>query len=167
MILVETERLTLRSFEHSDVDEYFAIVSDVSIRKYVPYATAFSRKTACILVNDYCLGDFKNDFYIIFKDKQTMEIVGAIIAVKISSSALDVSYLVNANLRNKGFMKEALMGFINYLINSPFMYSYLQFTIENENIASQEVVKACGGKPFRRLSKSWVWRIKIDHFDLL
>lgn len=167
MILVETERLTLRSFEDSDVDEYFSIVSDASIRKYVPYATAFSRETACILVNDYCLGDFINDFYVVFKDKQTMEIVGAIIAVKISSSTLDISYLVSANRRNKGFMKEALMGFIQYLLDSTFMYSYLQFTIENENIASQEVVKSCGGKPFRRLSKSMVWRIKIDHIDLL
>lgn len=167
MILVETERLVLRSFENSDVDEYFSIVSDASIRKYVPYATAFSRKAACTLVDDYCKGDFINDFYVVFKDKQTMEIVGAIIAVKISTSTLDISYLISADRRNKGFMKEALRGFMNYLLHLPVMYSCLQFTIENENVASQEVVKSCGGKPFRELSKSMVWRIKIDHIDLL
>lgn len=167
MILVETERLVLRSFETTDTDEYFKIVSDDAIQKYVPYTSVFSLNSARELVNDYCLGDFKNDFYVVFKDKQTNVIVGAIIAVKLSSSTLDVCYLVGSNLRNKGYMKEALMGFISYLLNSDSMYSYLQLTIENENTASQEVTKSCGGKPFRRLSSSIVWRIKIDQFDLL
>lgn len=167
MILVETKRLVLRNFDVSDVDEYFEVVSDDSIRKYVPYASVFCINSARKLVNDYCLGDFKNDFYVVFKDKQTNIIVGAIIAVKISSSTLDVSYLVNSKFRNKGFMKEALIGFINYLFNSDLMYSYLKFTIEDENVASQQVVQSCGGKPFRKLSKSTVWHIKIDPLDLL
>lgn len=168
MILVETERLVLRNFEMTDVDEYFGIVSDKVIKRYVPYASAFSKEAVCSLVSDYCLGDFKNDFYVVFKDKQTMKIVGAIIAVKIpTTSCLDVSYLVNPALRDKGFMKEALMGFISFLLNSSFMYSYLQLTIENENTASQEVAKSCGGKPFKVLRNSVVWRIKLDHFELL
>lgn len=167
MILVETERLVLRSFETTDADEYFKIISDDAIKKYVPYASVFSLNSARELVNDYCLGDFKNDFYVVFKDKQTNVIVGAIIAVKISSCALDVCYLVGPNLRNKGYMKEALMGFINYLINSTLIYSYLQLTIEDENIASREVVTSCGGKIFRKLNNSTIWRIKIDHLELL
>lgn len=167
MILVETERLILRSFETSDVDEYFEMVSDEAIRKYVPYATAFCLDTARELVNDYCLGDFKNDYYIIFEDKISHKIVGAIIAVRISSMTLDVSYLVHSNFRKQGFMKEALGGFINYLLKSPYLYSFLELTIENENVASQNVVKALGGKFFRILSKSIVWKIKIDHLDLL
>jgi RimJ/RimL family protein N-acetyltransferase len=168
MTTVETERLILCPFDCADAEEYFHVVCDADIRKYVQYASTFSKESTLMLISAYVAGDFKNDFYLEIREKATQKIVGAIIAIRVSATGLDVSYLIGRNFRDRGYMKEALAGFINYLITSPeHFYSYLEFTIENENIMSQHVVKSFGATPFRVLSKSMIWRIKLNQFELL
>ena len=161
MIIAETKRLVLQSFHEIDVHEYFDIISDPDIKKYVPYASAFTLESAAELVTAYCEGDFKNDFYIVFKDKEQSKIIGAILAIKMSPAVLDISYFINPNYRNMGFMKEALDAFITY-ISENTNYSSLRFTIENENLISQNVVKTHGATHYRILSKGIVWQIKLD-----
>ena len=166
MIIAETERLIMRSFELSDSDEYFTVISDDAVKKYVPYGSAYTLKGTIELVKSYYLCDFINDFYIVLEDKATSKIIGAIIACKLDSVSLDVCYLVNRRFRNQGYMKEALSCFVDYVFNKK-RYSILKFTIENENIASRQVVQYCGATPYKKLSNSRVWRIKFDPIELL
>ena len=161
MIIAETKRLVLQSFHEINVEEYFNIISDPEIKKYVPYASAYSLETANQYILAYCEGDFENDFYIVFKDKEHSKIIGAILAVKMSPAVLDISYLIHPNYRNMGFMKEALGAFITY-ISENTNYSSLRFTIENENLISQNVVKSYGATRYRILSKSIIWQIKLN-----
>lgn len=170
MNLVETERLFLCPFCLEDVDEYFHIICDPDIRKYVPYAGCETHESAKKLVETYSQGDLKHDFYLEIREKSNNRIVGSIIAVSVpnSNSILDVSYLIGSLYRGNGYMQEALLGFIRYLINDCIhLFHFLEFTIECENVSSQHIVQNCGGKIFQILSKSNKWQIKLDHLDLL
>lgn len=161
---IETTRLILRPFRMEDLDEYFSLITDEDIRKYVySYTRISSKEDLSELVSVYAQGDFTNDFYYVICDKVTNNIIGAIIAVKNPNCILDVSYLIGKSFRNRGYLKEALLGFINFLLNSDFFYSQLELVTENDNLVSQHIIEFCGGKPYRVSKDFKIWRIKLDH----
>lgn len=167
-MIIETKRLILRPFRMEDLDEYFSLIADEDIRKYVySYTKISSKEDLSELVSVYAQGDFTNDFYYVICNKVTNNIIGAIIAVKNPNCILDVSYLIGKSFRNRGYLKEAFMGFINFLLNSDFFYSRLELITENDNLVSQHIIKSCGGKIHRDGKDFKIWRIKLDHFELL
>lgn len=166
MIIAETKRLVLKSFEMRDSSEYHTVISDDAIRKYVPYASTYTFRGTKTLVYHYCLGDFINDFYVVIKEKEDDKIVGAIIATKVASTTLEVCYLTAQSCRGKGYMKEALTAFKDYIFEETD-FLCMHFTIENENLASNNLIKSIGAKPIKYLTHSTVWSFKKDLLELL
>lgn len=165
MIIAETKRLSLEKFDMFDLDEYFEIISnDDLLKKFVPGACPSTLQGAARLLSHYVSCDFNNSFSIIIKNKQTLQIIGSLQAYKISSTTLHVSYLLGEKFRNKGFMKEALGSFIDYILQSNKAYSSFRFTIEKDNIASENVVKSFGATVFRELDSHCIWQLKIKNF---
>lgn len=169
MIKFETNRLICQPFEIEDVQEYSDILNDPEIKLYLPYPAASTKKKEIKRIfNDFLCCDFKNQFSFKITEKESHKIIGSIIAFRLSSCSLDVSYLIGKDYRNKGYMTEALLGFSRYILNDvPDIYHYLQFTVENDNRPSQEVLKKCDAQQYRKLLSSVVWRIKLNPMDLL
>ena len=59
-------------------------------------------------------GDFKNDFYCVITDKKK-NVMGLIIAVRLTRMTTDVSYFLKEEYRHNGYMQEALTGVIEVI----------------------------------------------------
>ena len=163
-MIIETKRLILRPFKMEDVEEFFLISSDKEVQKYLfSYSIKKSIDDFKKLVYEYSLCDFTTNFYFAICDKSTNKIMGALIINRTTFTVLDVSYFIGKDFRNNGYMKEALIGFKDFLSNSSFQYSALELTTSNSNKISQKVIESCGGKKFRNCRDFIIWRIKVDH----
>lgn len=143
-MIIQTERLQLRPFTLGDAEEYFKIVSSSQdIQEFVPFAYESTVDEIRQAISEcYSVGNFKDDFYLIIEEMISHKIIGAIIAVRIFGKNLDLSILLGRDFRHKGFMFEAMNGFINYLKGTN--YSYLSLCINNKNIASQNLAHKLG-----------------------
>ena len=160
MFFIETERLNLTPFRREDSKDYFEIIRDEAIKKYVPYASAYTIESTESHIALYEKGDFINDFYIAIRLKKSKKIIGAIIAVRMSHCNLDISYLVHKDYRNQGYMTEAMKAFIQYLKFSDISGNMI-FTIEDGNSISRSVAISCGAKFTELLYKSHVYLLKF------
>lgn len=135
---IESERLLLRPFTIADAESYFQMTSDATIRKYIPYGWKKTLEEMKELILDYSRGDFTRDFYVAIEDKKSHELVGAIISVALRTKPLelDMSILIDAKHRQKGYMSEALEAF-NRSVPKP---AYLSFMIKKDNIASLKTI---------------------------
>lgn len=142
--VVESERLRLRQFELSDVEEYYQMTRDPLIQTYVPYAYETSvKKTYNAFKQYYSSNNNPYDFYLILEDKSSKKIVGAIISTAITTMplSLDVCILTAAECRRKGYMFEALLAFKDAIPKS----TELLFTVDKENIPSLNTIRKLPG----------------------
>ena len=160
---VETKRLNLTPFKMEDCNQYFDVISEEMIRKYTPYASSYTVESTLKHLYTYTNGDFINNFYIAIRLKKSNEIIGAILAVKISSVTLDITYLVGKEFRGKGYGTEAFKGFISYLYQiNPSPNYRLNLVIEDENISSKKIALSCGAKPYRSLFRTTQYMITVN-----
>lgn len=141
---IESERLLLRPFTIADAEEYFQMTSDATIRYYIPYCWKKTvEKTRDLISTYYSNGDCSRDFYLLLENKDSKELIGAIIATatKTNPLTLDMSILIKVDYRQKGYMSEALSAFIRSLPKP----AYLTFMIKEDNIASLKTIAKFSG----------------------
>lgn len=130
---VVTNRLLLRPFHMSDANAFFTMTRDIEIQQYVPFACSeFLIETKFDILTFYSKGDFVHDFYYIIENRKTHEMLGALIITQNIEKEFDMSLIIDKNHRRKGYMSEALLGFINSMQKN----SVLSFVIKKTNIAS-------------------------------
>ena len=142
--VVESERLRLRQFELSDVEEYYQMTRDPLIQTYVSFACENTlEETYEAFELCYSVENNPYDFYLILEDKTSHKIVGAIIstAIKTSPLILDVCILTEAMHRQKGYMFEALLAFKDAIPQG----TELLFAIKKENQASLKTITKLPG----------------------
>ena len=83
--------------------------------------------------------DFINDFYFVIEDKK-QNIVGIIVAVRITSTDIDVSYYLAEEYRHNGYMYEAIK-YLVYTIRKEKPEYHFQMVIDIDNRASLNVMK--------------------------
>ena len=84
-------------------------------------------------------GDFKNDFYFVITDKKK-NVMGLIIAVRLTKMTMDVSYFLKEEYRHNGYMQEALTGAVAVIReDNPLIKIMLE--IEKDNIPSLNIAK--------------------------
>lgn len=139
----KTERLILRAFESSDVNWYFEMVSREEFKKRLPGLAVETKEQAESDLAILRAGDFKNDFYYVIENK-IGNVLGVIIAVKITSSVLDVSYFLDKSHRRKGYMREALKAFMSKAHEENPVYRF-RMIVEKDNEESLLLLKSLGG----------------------
>lgn len=141
--MIETKRLTLRPFSAlSDSYPYWESThDDPAIQTYLPYATGFDICDTRNLLSCYQNGDFLHDFYFIIEENLNKHAVGALIATQnmYIHDSLDVCYMIFKQDRKKGYAKEVLSSFIEY-IRKNHVYRFLYFEIEPSNTISNHIV---------------------------
>ena len=141
---IETPRLIIRPFTLEDANNYLKFVQDELIHKYVPfsYLNNIAEANAAIL-ECYAKCDFSNDFYLLIIEKQSNNLIGALmITDNYYGQYYDSCYFIGKQYRRKGYMKEALVAFLN---NFPLPDKKLMFFIKPSNTASLNLIKQIDG----------------------
>lgn len=131
--MIETERLRLRAFEIEDAEWFFKVTHNDEVRKYLVGAYTRSLNEAKNSIRDYySKGDFIHNFYFIIENKENHERFGFLDITQGWHKELEVAMFMAKQHRRKGYMIEALKGFIKYLPAG----SVLKFCIDKENESS-------------------------------
>ena len=137
---IQTERLLLRAFVETDVSWYYDFLQNQDIKEELPgiYASNFKEAEQDILI--FSRADFENDFYYLIMDKENKNVMGIIIAVRITTGTMDVSYFLKEEYRHNGYMHEALEAVISAACDYNPLYRF-RFVIKEKNTASLNVIK--------------------------
>lgn len=160
-MIIHAGSYILRSFEYTekDIKNFYEISHDTEVKKYVPYAYSKNYDEAKETVEAYSEGDCKNDFYLCIQDKNG-EVVGAIIAVRMITTVLDVSVLIATKHRGKGIMKIAMNSFIIWL-KSNTNYTQLSLVIEESNNSSKRLAEKIGAEIVKEFPNNKKYQIRI------
>lgn len=136
---IQTKRLLLRPFCDEDKVWYCNLVKDKEIKQRLPGLEAKNDGEAKSHVDIFKGCDFVNDFYYVITNKEG-QVVGLIVAVRITGKMIDVSYFIYKKYRYNGFMQEALRFFIHKIRTEVENY-YFRFVIDTDNIDSLKVIR--------------------------
>ena len=143
-MIIEEQGLILRPFTLEDVNEFYLIAHDRAVKDFVPYAYCKTHRKARELIENYVTYDCVNDFYLAICQADTGKMIGAIMAYRIiNSKVLDVSYLIGAEYRHKGYMLKALTIFISAIAHASD-FEGLRFFVNPYNQDSMAIMWALG-----------------------
>ena len=138
-MIIRTRRLILRPFETADVTWYYDVVKNTDMVTRLKSLNAKDETEAKEHIAIFANGDFKNDFYCVITDKKK-NVMGLIIAVRLTRMTTDVSYFLKEEYRHNGYMQEALTGVIE-VIRDDNPLARIQLEIEKDNIPSLNIAK--------------------------
>ena len=138
-MIIRTRRLVLRPFETADVTWYYDVIKNTDMVTRLKSLNAKDEETAQKHISIFANGDFKNDFYYVITDKKE-NVMGLIIAVRLTRMTMDVSYFLKEEYRHNGYMQEALAGIVETIRDdNPLVRIRLE--IEKDNIPSLNIAK--------------------------
>ena len=138
-MIIRTRRLVLRPFETADVTWYYDVVKNTDMVTRLKSLNAKDEEAAQKHISIFANGDFKNDFYCVITDKKK-NVMGFIIAVRLTRMTMDVSYFLKEEYRHNGYMQEALTGVVE-TIRDDNPLARIRLEIEKDNIPSLNIAK--------------------------
>ena len=155
-LLIETERLILREFYPTDLDDMFeyARVPGVGERAGWPHheSIEITKKILSNFINE------KKTLAIVLKENN--KVIGSIgiepysLEDKLSEffnyQGREIGYVLNKDYWGRGLMPEGVKAVINYLFNE-LNYDFLLCGYYDFNTQSRSVQLKCGFKPYRKL----------------
>ena len=135
---IKSSRLILRPFTISDTENYFDMLADSEIQKYINFYPCFLFFHEVLeKVKEFSKCDFKTNFYFVIENSSTHELVGALLVKQtFFNNKFRVTMMIHKDHRKKGYMTEALNAFIDYIPCN----SKLVFIIYKKNYASLRTV---------------------------
>lgn len=149
-IVLETERLILRSFNERDLDYIFEIFSDVEVNKYLPWFPLKTKEDALLFYNEnYVESKNKYSFAICLKENNIP--IGYINVL--TEDSYDFGYGLLKKYWNKGITSEACIKVIGFIksLGIPFITA----THDVNNIHSGNVMKKLGMKYKYSYEENW------------
>ncbi|MBR5227676.1 MAG: GNAT family N-acetyltransferase [Clostridia bacterium] len=144
-MIISTERLILRPFCIEDLDDFFNILQEDKIEKYLPGIYSNNKEEIRENIEIYQNADFSNDFYYAIIDKQTNKIIGAIVCVRTIGNTYDMSYFISKFQRDKGYMFEALEAFCRS-IKKTIVRAIVHFFVKKDNKESIRLLEKLRAK---------------------
>ena len=143
---LETERLILRPFKETDVNDMFNNwASDPEVSKYMTWNHHETIETTETIINMWIEQYQKPErinFGIVLKE--TNELIGGIDVCGYIDGIPAIGYALSRKYWNNGYMTEALLEVINLLKSLGFYKVKIDAVVEN--IGSNKVIQKCGGK---------------------
>lgn len=144
---IETERLTLRRFEYTDVDamlEYW--IADEKIQSLYSEPVYTTKKAVNELLDKYIGSYEKNDYYrwaII--EKNSGECIGQIAFFLVDSKNhfAEIEYCIGSNFQCRGYATEATKAIIRYGFEKINLHK-IQICTKTINKPSKRVIEKCG-----------------------
>ena len=138
-MIIRTRRLVLRPFKTEDVTWYYDIIKNTDMVSRLKSLNAKDETEAARHIAIFVNGDFKNDFYCVITDKKK-NVLGLIIAVRLTRMTMDVSYFLKEEYRHNGYMQEALAA-VTEAIRDDNPLARIRLEIEKDNIPSLNIAK--------------------------
>lgn len=143
-MIIQTERLVLRSFSKMDIKWYYDFVQNEEFQKRLPGLIVENYEQAISDIELFEKGDFINDFYYVITDKAG-NVIGVIVGVRISPMTIDVSYFLSKEYRHNGYMHEALKCLVTTARRENPVYQF-RMVVDCDNTDSLNVLKKIGAR---------------------
>ena len=144
-VILETDRLILRAWEITDLDNFFEYASVNGVGEKAGWEHHKSKDESLEILKMFI--DEKKVFAIVLKENQ--KVIGSI-GIEELSEELDkdldnllgreLGYVLNKDYWNKGIMKEAVSKVVEYCFNT-LKLNFLMVSYFNHNIASKKVLE--------------------------
>ena len=144
-VILETDRLILRAWEITDLDDFFECASVKGVGEKAGWEHHKSKDKSLEILKMFI--EEKKVFAIVLKENQ--KVIGSI-GIEELSEELDkdldnllgreLGYVLNKDYWNKGIMKEAVSKVVDYCFNT-LKLNFLMASYFNYNIASKRVLE--------------------------
>ena len=144
-VILETDRLILRAWEITDLDDFFEYASVEGVGEKAGWEHHKSKDKSLEILKMFI--EEKKVFAIVLKENQ--KVIGSI-GIEELSEELDkdldnllgreLGYVLNKDYWNKGIMKEAVSKVVDYCFNT-LKLNFLMASYFNHNIASKKVLE--------------------------
>ena len=155
-IVIETDRLILREWKMSDVDDMFEYASVPGVGEMAGWPHHPNREESEYRVNKFI--EEKKTFAIVYKENN--KVIGSLgiefysaedkLSEFFDYKGRSIGYVLSKDYWGKGLMPEAVKAVINYLFDV-LDYDFLLCSYFDFNHQSKRVQEKCGFKPYRKL----------------
>ena len=155
-IKIETERLILREFYESDLEDFFEYASVPGVGEMAGWPHHESRDVSKRILTNFI--EEKKTFAIVYKENN--KVIGSLgvepysLEEKLSEffdyQGRGIGYVLSKDYWGKGLMPEAVKAVITYLFDE-LNYDFLLCSHYDFNDQSRRVQEKCGFKPYRKL----------------
>lgn len=142
---LETKRLTVRKFEHSDKDKFLEFMRDTTSTKYLMFTDEQKTETGASALFEYILNSYESETPVFSMAIETEEYgyVGSCGLSPIDGDIWECYYSLNREFLKKGFATESLKVLIDYCF-SQLKIDELRAYMSPENPDSSRVAERCG-----------------------
>lgn len=149
-VQLQTERLILRDYEKSDIEEYFKLKSDAETMYYLQDIRLFSMEEAeadlASVLLDMSSSDRKYYFFHI-EDKVTKEQLGSVGYTVTDNTPIGklvhLGYFIYPRFWNRGYVTEAVRRVLEFAFLENGVYRVTTGCLA-DNIGSERVMQKCG-----------------------
>ena len=155
-VVLETERVILRPWKLSDVDDLFEYASVPGTGEMAGWPHHKDREESLTIVEKFMAG--KRTFAIVYRENN--KVIGSIGVERYGSEdklseffnykGREIGYVLSRDYWGQGIMPEAVKAVIDYLFNE-LDYDFLLCGRYDSNPRSGRVQEKCGFIPYRRL----------------
>ncbi|MBS4035358.1 MAG: GNAT family N-acetyltransferase [Ignavibacterium sp.] len=142
---LETKRLTIRKFAHSDKGRFLEFMRDTISTKYLMLTDEQKTETGASGLFEYVLNSYESDTPIFSMAIETEKYgyVGSCGLSPIDGDIWECYYSLNREFLKKGFATESLKALIDYCFNE-LNTEELRAYMSPENLDSSRVAERCG-----------------------
>lgn len=155
-IKIETERLILRAFEQSDLDDFYEYASVEGVGEMAGWHHHENKEKTQEILDLFILED--KTFAIVLKENK--KVIGSLgveqygmeqsLSEFYDYQGREIGYVLSKDYWGKGIMPEAVTAVIDYLFNVQEL-DFLTCGYFDFNKQSKRVQEKCGFKPYRKL----------------
>lgn len=155
-IVIETERLILRPFKQSDLDDFYEYASVEGVGEMAGWKYHENKEKSQSILDLFINED--KTFAIVLKENN--KVIGSLgveeygmeqaLSEFFDYNGREIGYVLSKDYWGKGLMPEAVKAVINYLFNE-LNLDFLTCGYYEFNNQSKKVQEKCGFKPYRKL----------------
>ena len=156
-VVIETERLILREWRLSDLDDFFEYASVPGVGERAGWAHHENKEKSLEILKRFI--EEKKTFAIVYKENN--KAIGSLGIEKYGREdslseffdyqGREIGYVLSKDYWGRGLMPEAVSAVINYLFNR-LNYDFVLCGYYDFNNQSKRVQEKCGFKPYRKLN---------------
>ena len=170
-VVLETDRLILRGWEYSDLDDFFEYASVEGVGERAGWSHHESKSESLAILKRFIEG--KKTFALVLKENhKTIGSLGLENLRQYAGEELhdltgrEIGYVLSKEYWNQGLMSEAVQCVIDWCFHDQ-NYDFLMCCNFIENAASAKVQKKCGFEPYKTVEYSSSFGLKTSQVNLL
>lgn len=170
-VVLETDRLILRGWKYSDLDDFFEYASIEGVGERAGWSHHESKSESLAILKRFIEG--KKTFALVLKENQ--KTIGSLGLENLRQHAgeelhdlagREIGYVLSKEYWNQGLMSEAVQCVIDWCFHDQ-NYDFLMCCNFIENAASAKVQKKCGFEPYKTVEYSSSFGLKTSQVNLL